>query len=247
MLLKDYGLIIIRGLCNSPKFLVSHFRREIKKLNDSGYENDEIENDFKEVIALFRNRIDNIYERNLDTFKKYSKEDKDLPKEKKYNYPKPDIEQISISEIQYPSGHKDILTGLTRTFKLSDLREVETALNEVLQPTKQALPPQKTEKEMPKIPAKFYALYHWLKIEIGTETQFAKNDNDKFIRKQIEAYAELKYSGCSPQGFYRSFIDLDITKRTAIANSFGKGYKQTLIYISNNDSKLITHLKNYPN
>ncbi len=105
------------------------------------------------------------------------------------------------------------------------------------------LPPHQTKT----YPAKFYALYHWLKIEMGTETQFAKNDNDQFSKGKIEAYVKNKYTDCSAQGFYRSFISLDITNRTAIANYFGNGYKEALIAISNNDNKLITYLKDYPN
>ncbi|MBX2887059.1 MAG: hypothetical protein KF829_00255 [Ferruginibacter sp.] len=96
-------------------------------------------------------------------------------------------------------------------------------------------------------PAKFYALYHWLKIEMGTEKPFPKNDNGQFVKSEIEAYATSKYPYCSKQGFYRSFKDLDITNRTAIANSFGNGYKETLVALSDNDNKLTTHLKNYPN
>ncbi|WP_123985449.1 hypothetical protein [Taibaiella soli] len=96
-------------------------------------------------------------------------------------------------------------------------------------------------------PAKFYALYHWLKIEMGTERQFAKNANDQFIKSEIEAFVENTYPECSKQGFYRSFINLDISNRTAIAKSFGKGYKEKLIALSNNDSLLISRLKNYPN
>lgn len=96
-------------------------------------------------------------------------------------------------------------------------------------------------------PAKFYALYHWLKIEMGIENQFPKNLNDQFIKKDIEAYAKEKYPDCGAQGFYRSFKDLDIKNRNAIAKSFGNGYKEKLIIISNDDNKLRTHLKNYPN
>ncbi len=110
-----------------------------------------------------------------------------------------------------------------------------------------AYPGLKTSPSI-KPPSKFYALYHWIKIEMGTETQFAKNDNGQFLKSEIETFVKNSYPNCtSSQGFYRSFKDLDITKKTAIANSFGRGYKEKLITISNNDNKLITYLKNYPN
>lgn len=81
---------------------------------------------------------------------------------------------------------------------------------------------------------------------MGTESHFVKNDNDQFVKSEIESYAKNKYPNCSPQGFYRSFKDLDISNRTAIAKSFGNGYKGILIALSNNDNNLLTHLKNYP-
>ena len=103
------------------------------------------------------------------------------------------------------------------------------------------------EAESKNYPAKYYALYHWMKIDMGGENNFTKNENDQFRRSEIEAYAKAKYPECSEQGFYRSFIGLDITNYTAIANDFGNGYKEILISISNNDNKLITYLKKYPN
>lgn len=99
----------------------------------------------------------------------------------------------------------------------------------------------------PKTFAKFYALYHWLKIAMATAIPFSKNEDGKYIRADIESFAKQNYPECSPQGFYRSFKDIDITNRTAIANTFGRGYKEKLIKLSKNDSKLIIYLKNYPN
>ena len=47
--------------------------------------------------------------------------------------------------------------------------------------------------------------------------------------------------------FYRTYKDLDITDKKSIANSYGRGYKEKIIEISNNDVKVIHHLKDYPN
>lgn len=96
-------------------------------------------------------------------------------------------------------------------------------------------------------PAKYYALFHWVKIEMGLERDFERNQKDQYIKSEIENYTKVKYKGVSPQGFYKSFIDIDITNKVTIAKSFGNGYKEKLIKISNKDAKLISHLKSYPN
>lgn len=106
---------------------------------------------------------------------------------------------------------------------------------------------QPTEPEQ-KIPAKFYALYHWILIEMGIERHFETNENGLFDRTKIETFAENRYPNTSKQGFYRAFKnEINLSDKKGIALSFGKGYKETIIKISNNDAKVITHLKDYPN
>lgn len=98
-----------------------------------------------------------------------------------------------------------------------------------------------------KIPVKYYALYHWVLIEMGLENHFELNENDQYPKKKITDYAENKYGLKDGQGFYRAFRDIDLTNKLSIANSFGRGYKEKIIEISEYDSKVITHLKDYPN
>ncbi len=43
-----------------------------------------------------------------------------------------------------------------------------------------------------------------------------------------------------------SFKDIDLTKKESIAKEFGKGYKDILISISNNDTDVISDLKKWP-
>lgn len=109
--------------------------------------------------------------------------------------------------------------------------------------------PQKNNLEIlskKPIQAKYYALYHWILIEMGLENQFEKNEYNKWSRKNIENFAHEKYLITNVQGFYKAFIDIDITMKTSIANSF-KNYKKFIIEISKNNAKIITYLKNYPN
>ncbi len=95
--------------------------------------------------------------------------------------------------------------------------------------------------------AKYYALYHWILIEMGAESDFERNENDQYIRSEIETFAKDRYSQTDSQGFYRAFREIDITDRTAIANGFGKGYKEKLAEISHNNANVIVHLRDYPN
>lgn len=96
------------------------------------------------------------------------------------------------------------------------------------------------------IPAKYYALYHWILIEMGTEKPFNKNEYDKWEKCKIENFAKERYPDTKPQGFYRAFIAIDLTKRTAIAKDF-ENYKDIIIEISNNNAKIISYLRFFPN
>jgi hypothetical protein len=81
------------------------------------------------------------------------------------------------------------------------------------------------------------------------EKNFERNINDRYKKNEIIAFAENRYKLNNGQGFYNAFRDgtIDMTKKTTIPIEFGKDYKETLILISNNDSKVISHLKKYPN
>lgn len=98
-------------------------------------------------------------------------------------------------------------------------------------------------------PEKYYALYHWLLIEMGKEKPFEKDSiTDRYSKPEIIKYGKSKYEiKTQGQVFYDTYINTDITNKTAIKRSYGKGYKDKLIEISKNDSDVITHLKKYPN
>lgn len=132
MLLVDYGTIIIRGLCNSPRFLENHFKREIKILNEKGYENDEIHYKFGEVLRLCKESITQRFDKENLRYKEYLDADKKLPKEERYFYQKPELNEISLLEIRFPSGRNTDLSTLTRKFTINDFEQVEAALERVI-------------------------------------------------------------------------------------------------------------------
>lgn len=132
MLHLEYAKIIIKGLCNSPNFLIGHLKREINKLINEGYEFDEIDYNINFVISLIKEQIEGIYEKEKIKFTQYKEIDNKLPDSKKYFYPEPkSVEEISISKIVFPNGQELNLSQLKRTFKLKDFREVEDSLKEV--------------------------------------------------------------------------------------------------------------------
>jgi hypothetical protein len=116
------------------------------------------------------------------------------------------------------------------------LEELESAYSEITRHTENNI----------KHPASYYALYHWILIEMGREKPFELNKDGQFIRSQIQAFASERYQGISSQQFYRAFISLNIKDRASIAINYGNGYKEKLITISDNDANVIAHLKSFP-
>lgn len=106
-------------------------------------------------------------------------------------------------------------------------------------------PPQGNEPQK-RPAAKWYALLHWVLINIGKEKHFNMDINDKYPKKHIIQFAQNRYGFKNGQGFYNAFINIDITKKSAIAKGFGKGYKDTIIELSGNDNAVIIALKDYP-
>jgi hypothetical protein len=107
-------------------------------------------------------------------------------------------------------------------------------------------PNEKDIKKL-KIGAKHYALVHWIKIKLGKESIFEKNDEGKWPANYIKTRAKKLYKLKDGQGFYKSFTELDPTNTVAIARSFGKDYKDKLIAASENDGDVISELKKWPN
>jgi len=98
-----------------------------------------------------------------------------------------------------------------------------------------------------KIGAKYYALLHWIRIEIGKELPIEKTANDTWPKKKMIILFKAKYPNISSEQVYKEFKSIDILKKPAIARSFGSGYKNITIKASNNDSDIIIALKDYPN
>lgn len=133
MLLGDYAKIILRGLYNSPNFLVEHLKRELTKVEAQGFTKAEFEFDLRETITIMKNRINELYETDLKKYEKYEEEDKSLPKANKNYYPKPDKNAISITNFKLPEG---TAFHLPKPIFLNDLEKVENALNEVVKTNK---------------------------------------------------------------------------------------------------------------
>jgi hypothetical protein len=103
------------------------------------------------------------------------------------------------------------------------------------------------EKKTQKIPVKWYALLHFVKIEAGIEKNVRLNANDQFVKSEIISLAEDYYGFKKGQAFYTEFKKLRESKPELIPSMFGKFYKEKLIKLSQNDSRIIKALKNFPN
>ena len=128
MVFQDYGKIIITGLCNSPNHLKEHFNRAVIELKERHYSQSEIEDNLRQVNDLFKDRVKALYARENRKYLDYAEKDKDLSKEVQYNYPRPEIESISLSYFEYPSGGKDSFPN-KRKYLLKDFEDVEVALD----------------------------------------------------------------------------------------------------------------------
>jgi len=107
-----------------------------------------------------------------------------------------------------------------------------------------------TKQKSPKIKrlsAKFYALYHRLLIEIEDTEPFELVNDTELPKKLIEGCGIKSYGFDDGQSFYREYRKINTMPTHEIAIAFGKGYKEKLIKLSNNNAKIIKLLKKYPN
>lgn len=164
-------------------------------------------------------------------------------------------EILKIDGLEIPLSYNAILLHIKRMKSLplmpNDISDIQKDFINYKR-NQFSLPIQKTENEkivnpQKKIAAKFYSLYHMILIEMGREMHFDRDSNDKYSRKAIEEFAKNKYPEISSQGFYNGVIQIDITNKISIRKNFGKEYKQIIMEISNNDAKVIEHLKRFPN
>ncbi|RZJ54095.1 MAG: hypothetical protein EOO44_06275 [Flavobacterium sp.] len=101
--------------------------------------------------------------------------------------------------------------------------------------------------DVKRLPAKFYAFLHHLKIKLNLEPQFGMYDADRFDKRQIENFACENYGFENGQSFYREFISIDLNNKKELILKFGAGYKVKIIRLSGNNNKIIEELKDFPN
>jgi len=104
----------------------------------------------------------------------------------------------------------------------------------------------KTGRNKKKLPAKFYALYHRILIDIKEVSPFKLVNDTELPKKEIENYGVENYGFEDGQNFYRHFSRLYTAKPHEIALEFGKGYKEKIIDLSQNCAKVIKHIEKYP-
>lgn len=164
-------------------------------------------------------------------------------------------EVFRINGLEIPLSYNAILLHIKRTnslpLKPADIANIQKDFvnfkRDQFTLAKQKDKEEFTEKDKNTYPAKYYALFHLMLVEMGLEKHFERDFNDRYNRKAIEEFAKNRYPGISPQGFYNGITKIDITNRLTIRNIFGNEYKKIIIKISNNDAKIIDYLKRFPN
>ncbi|MBA7545648.1 hypothetical protein ES705_38019 [subsurface metagenome] len=270
----DYLEIVLRGYFNenNREHLEKYFFREFKKAEKEHYEAKEFFNGCLKVIEDFEMDINKrLNERKgmlsleLNEAKKgtlkYAENDNSKPIEQMHKETIKHCQQelAAISKDNFTVHLHSITSGrITHDLKYNEVVQIRDAIlwaslkvtnyeaKKALQALQASQLQQTETKVKNKIPAKYYALYHLILIEMGIENDFERNENDQYKKSKIEAFARERHPKTSSQGFYRHFTGIDITNRLAIANSYGAGYKEKIIEISKNNSKVIIHLKDYP-
>src|SRR5690606_24261723 len=157
---------------------------------------------------------------------------------------------LQIPESTFIENELNRINKIDLTQLENSQKDLVRFYKQYLEAKQQASEPQQPENVTgKKYSEKYYALYHWVLIEMGKEKPFEKDSiTDRYSKPDIMKFGKERYKfKTQGQDFYYTYINTDITKKTAIAISYGKDYKKKLIEISNNDSDVITHLKKYPN
>lgn len=99
-----------------------------------------------------------------------------------------------------------------------------------------------TTDEPRKIADKWYALLYWIQLCANGKLP-PSNTEGEFRKKELEIIGR-KMTNKSGQGFYRSFITIDLNNSKVLKNSFGDNWQNVIIELSNNDPIVKTYLEN---
>jgi hypothetical protein len=146
---------------------------------------------------------------------------------------KPENTEYSSIVKQWLHSQKKLIQSLNELQKLK--------LNLSDKPSELGKVPLKTEHD-----AKYYALYIRLMEKAGKETPFPRNDNDRFPKAKIEAFAHNRFPGISGQQYYNHYRDLeDLNNKVKIARSY-PDLKEIVADIAQNDADVLFLLKDFP-
>ncbi len=223
-------------------YLDKYFARECKKAEANYYGKDEFFHGCQSALNQLKNSCMDAFENRKQEQKKLLEKAEIEKDDNSIMICSNELKYISIEKFSVPlylhhksySGHID----------LKQINFIEQRLNDAKKEIFGLTPDEQNNKK--KYDAKYYALYHHILIKLGIEDKFEMHDNNKFRAGEIKNFAEQKYKNCSSQMFYKSFREIDLTKMVAIAKCY-KNYKDIIIDISNNDSRVISELRNYPN
>jgi hypothetical protein len=83
------------------------------------------------------------------------------------------------------------------------------------------------------LPEKWYALLYWIQLTANGKLPPISREGT-YIKKELEKIGREK-TNKSGQGFYRSFIEIDLNNTKVLKNSYGDDWKKIIIELSDND------------
>ncbi len=149
-------------------------------------------------------------------------------------------EILKSVKAEYTTTIKQWLSFQTKTInQLNDIEQLK--INTPENTSKSTIEPKVTKHH-----AKYYALYYRILTKIGKTEAFLRDENDKFPKAQIMAFADNRFPGISSQQFYSHYRDLEnMNNKTIIARSYPK-LKEIVAEISGNDADVLHYLKAFP-
>lgn len=92
-----------------------------------------------------------------------------------------------------------------------------------------------------KIPDKWYALLYWFEL-ITKGEKLPKKIGGNYDKSKI---IQIGIEKCNNSGeyFYKYFIGIDISDEKLLKGAFGEGWKEKIIKLSNNNSKISKYIK----
>jgi hypothetical protein len=195
----NYLEIIITGVISRFDFLADHFYSEFKKNQQNFISKEEYFLKLKAINNEILEKLNKKYYKSLDEYYRFQEQDKNLPKEKRFDFPKPKLEDYGLPSSYFLNGKyiSPYQFNLTMCNKIST--SISEAMVRVSDEEKEALltsGPYESERNLHKlkwIGAKnqLYNVLRQLKNEYGLITN-SYNELADFLMEHVTGFENTK-------------------------------------------------------